>query len=127
MGEVNHAQKAELLGNAAVTLFPISWHEPFGLVMIESMATGTPVLGMNLGSVPEVIAHGKTGFLCQSYEAMAAMIPAALKLDRQTCRDYVENKFSVTQMVDGYELAYQQLLESRWSLNGHIQRPKIAF
>jgi len=127
LGEVNHAQKVELLGNAAVTLFPITWHEPFGLVMIESMATGTPVLGMNLGSVPEVIAHGKTGFLCQSYEEMIAMIPAALELDRQTCRDYVENKFSVTQMVDGYEVAYQQLLESRFSLNGRIQRPKVAF
>jgi glycosyltransferase involved in cell wall biosynthesis len=127
LGEVNHAQKVELLGNAAVTLFPISWHEPFGLVMIESMATGTPVLGMNLGSVPEVIDHGKTGFLCQSYEEMTAMIPAALELDRQTCRDYVENKFSVTQMVDGYEVAYQQLLESRWSLNVPIQRPKVAF
>jgi len=127
LGEVNHAQKVELLGNAAVTLFPITWHEPFGLVMIESMATGTPVLGMNLGSVPEVIAHGKTGFLCQSYEEMAALIPAVLELDRQTCRDYVENKFSVTQMVDGYEVAYQQLLESRFSLNGRIQRPKVAF
>lgn len=124
LGEVNHAQKAELLGNAAVTLFPITWREPFGLVMIESMATGTPVIGMNLGSVPEVIAHGKTGFICQSYEEMAAMIPHALELDRQGCRNYVENNFSVTQMVNGYEAAYRQLQERRISSNGRIHAPK---
>jgi glycosyltransferase involved in cell wall biosynthesis len=117
LGEVNHTEKAELLGNAAITLFPITWHEPFGLVMIESMAAGTPVIGINLGSVPEVIDHGKTGFVCQTYEEMAAMIPAALKLDRQTCREHVENKFSVTQMVDGYEAVYNQVLQER--NNGH--------
>lgn len=127
LGEANHAQKAELLGNAAVTLFPISWREPFGLVMTESMATGTPVIGINLGSVPEVISHGKTGFVCQSYEEMAAMIPSALELDRQTCRDYVEKKFSVTQMVDGYEAVYRQLIESRISSNGRIQALKPVF
>lgn len=127
LGEVNHAQKAELLGNAAVTLFPITWREPFGLVMIESMATGTPVIGMNLGSVPEVIAHGETGFVCHSYEEMAAMIPAALELNRQTCREHVENNFSVAHMVDGYEAAYQQLLESRIDTNGRIHAPQLAF
>lgn len=127
LGEVNDAQKAELLGNAALTLFPITWREPFGLVMIESMATGTPVIGINLGSVPEVIAHGKTGFVCQSYEEMAAMIPAALELDRQRCRDYVENNFSVTQMVNGYEAAYRRLLETRISLNGHIRVHRQSF
>ena len=127
LGEINDAQKAELLGNAAVTLFPITWREPFGLVMIESMATGTPVIGMNLGSVPEVIAHGKTGFVCQSYEEMAAMIPAALELDRQGCRNYVENNFSITQMVDGYEAAYRQLQERRISLNGHINALRQSF
>jgi glycosyltransferase involved in cell wall biosynthesis len=127
LGEVNHLEKVELLGNAALTLFPINWREPFGLVMIESMATGTPVIGMNNGSVPEVISHGKTGFVCLSYEEMAAMIPAALELDRSYCRKYVDNKFSVTQMVDGYEAAYQQLLESRIALNGHLYSPKVSF
>lgn len=127
LGEVNHLQKVKLLGNAAITLFPISWNEPFGLVMIESMATGTPVIGMNLGSVPEVISHGKTGFVCNSYEEMAAMIPAALELNRQSCREYVENKFTVDGMVDGYEAAYQQLLLSRIALNGHLSSPKVSF
>ena len=126
LGEINHTQKVELLGNAALTLFPISWNEPFGLVMIESMATGTPVLGMNIGSVPEVIDHGLTGFICNSYEQMAAMIPSALELDRWTCREYVKNNFSVTQMVDGYEAAYQQLLQSRIAMNGHLISANVS-
>lgn len=126
LGEVTHAEKAELMGNAAVTLFPITWHEPFGLVMIESMATGTPVIGMNLGSVPEVITQGKTGFVCQSYAEMADMIPAAVELNRQICRQYIENKFTVTQMVDGYESAYQKLLQKRFAFDGHLHAPKVA-
>ncbi|MBD2205324.1 glycosyltransferase family 4 protein [Calothrix sp. FACHB-1219] len=127
LGEVNHDEKAELLGNAAVTLFPIAWQEPFGLVMIESMATGTPVIAMNLGSVPEVIAHGATGFICQNYEQMAEIIPQALKLNRQTCRQYVENKFSVAQMVNGYEAIYEKIIQARVDLNGHIHAAKIQF
>jgi glycosyltransferase involved in cell wall biosynthesis len=113
LGELNHDQKAELLGNAAITLFPITWCEPFGLVMAESMATGTPVIAMNMGSVSEVIANGETGYVCQSYDEMAAMIPKALKLNRQKCREHVENKFSVTQMVNGYEAVYEKLVGDR--------------
>jgi len=110
LGEADHALKLELLSNAAATLFPITWHEPFGLVMIESMCTGTPVIGIGLGSVPEVIAHGQTGFVCQSVAEMSSCIPAALELDRQACRNHVLQKFSVSRMVDGYEAAYQQVL-----------------
>lgn len=120
LGELNHVQKAELLGNAAATLFPITWDEPFGLVMIESMATGTPVIAMKMGSVPEVIAHGETGFICENYEDMAGYIPAALELDRRKCRDRVSKYFSVETMVDGYEAIYEQILKYRhpgnWSL-----------
>ena len=110
LGEVSHEQKVQLLGGATVTLFPITWREPFGLVMIESMATGTPVIGMALGSVPEVIAHGKTGFVCYSLEKMIEAIPEAIKLDRQTCRDYVLSRFSVQSMTDEYEKAFQMVL-----------------
>jgi len=110
LGEVPHEQKVQLLGGATVTLFPINWREPFGLVMIESMATGTPVIGMGLGSVPEVIAHGQTGFVCHSLEKMIEAIPAAIKLDRQTCHDYVFNRFSVQSMTDEYEKAFQMVL-----------------
>ncbi|MFN6568684.1 glycosyltransferase family 4 protein [Dendronalium sp. ChiSLP03b] len=125
LGEINHAEKAELLGNAAITLFPINWQEPFGLVMIESMATGTPVIAMNLGSVQEVLVHGETGFVCQSYEEIAAMISPALELNRQTCREYVQNKFSVSQMVSDYEAVYEQIIKNRINLNGYIHAAKI--
>jgi glycosyltransferase involved in cell wall biosynthesis len=120
LGEVNHLQKAELLGNAAITLFPITWSEPFGLVMIESMATGTPVIAMSMGSAPEVIAHGVSGFVCQSYEEMAEIVPQALQLDRQKCREHVENNFTVTQMVNGYEAVYEKLVGERHQGNWYM-------
>lgn len=112
LGEVSHAEKVHLLSRAALTLFPITWREPFGLVMIESMATGTPVIGMALGSVPEIISQGETGFVCQTIEEMIACIPKALNLSRQTCHGYVASRFSVTHMTDEYEAAYQTLLEN---------------
>jgi glycosyltransferase involved in cell wall biosynthesis len=112
LGEVSHEEKVQLLRNATVTLFPITWREPFGLVMIESMATGTPVVGMALGAVPEVIAHGKTGFVCHTLEEMSEAVPEAMKLDRPTCRDYVLSRFSVATMVNEYEQAYQMVLGS---------------
>ncbi len=68
LGEANHAQKNALMGGALATLFPITWREPFGLVMVESMASGTPVIAMNLGSTEEVISHGETGFLCNNIQ-----------------------------------------------------------
>lgn len=110
LGEVSHEEKVKLLGEATVTLFPITWREPFGLVMIESMATGTPVVAMGLGSVPEVVAHGKTGYICHSVENMIEVIPDAIKLDRHTCREYVLTRFSVQSMADEYEKAYKIVL-----------------
>jgi glycosyltransferase involved in cell wall biosynthesis len=111
LGEISHEEKVKLLRGATVTLFPITWREPFGLVMIESMATGTPVIGMGLGSVPEVIAQGKTGFVCHSLEQMIEVIPDAMKLNRQTCREYVITRFSVQSMTDEYERAYEMVLK----------------
>src|SRR6476469_2160707 len=112
LGEVSHAEKVKLLSGANATLFPITWREPFGLVMIESMAVGTPVVGMALGSVPEVIAHGKTGFICHNREQMIEAVPAALWLSRQACRDHVVSRFSVSSMVDEYEKAYKMVLRA---------------
>lgn len=109
LGEVTHEEKVQLLGGATATLFPITWREPFGLVMIESMATGTPVVGMGLGSVPEVIAHEKTGFVCYTLEKLIEAIPAVTKLDRQACRDYIVNRFSVEAMTNEYEKVFQVL------------------
>ncbi|MEM9923116.1 MAG: glycosyltransferase family 4 protein [Cyanobacteria bacterium P01_D01_bin.50] len=116
LGEISHEDKVRLLGEATVTLFPITWREPFGLVMIESMATGTPVIAMNKGSVPEVIADRKTGFVCESLEEMIEMLPKASKLERQTCREYVVSRFSLESMTDEYEKAYSMVLNSTQSL-----------
>jgi glycosyltransferase involved in cell wall biosynthesis len=113
LGELSHQDKAQLLANASATLFPITWPEPFGLVMVESMCAGTPVIAMKMGSVPEVIAHKKTGFICSSIEEAIAAVPATIKLDRHHCREYVEQFFSISKMVDGYEAAYSQILEQQ--------------
>lgn len=119
LGEANHTQKNILMGNAVATLFPITWREPFGLVMIESMATGTPVIAMDLGSTSEVIAHGKTGFLCQSLDEFVQALEQIQSIDRHACRQRVEDHFSVRQMVDGYEAVYRQAMAERFAQNGH--------
>lgn len=118
LGEANHQQKSVLMGGAVATLFPITWREPFGLVMIESMATGTPVIAMNLGSVSEIVAHGKSGFLCSSVDECVAAIDAAKQLDRRACRDHVLMNFTAQRMTDSYESLYQQLLTARYAKNG---------
>jgi glycosyltransferase involved in cell wall biosynthesis len=122
LGEADHEKKNELMGGAVATLFPITWREPFGLVMIESMATGTPVIAMELGSTSEVIAHGKTGFLANSVEDCIAAIDKAGELNRYACREHVENNFSVRRMTDGYEAVYQQIVAERFAENGHVRR-----
>ena len=121
VGEANHAQKNILMGGAVATLFPITWREPFGLVMVESMAAGTPVIAMRLGSTVEVIAHGKTGFLCDNIEECISAIDKVTELDRYACREYVENRFSLQRMTDGYEAVYRQILQERFANNGHIR------
>ncbi len=121
LGEANHAQKIALMGGAVATLFPITWREPFGLVMTESMATGTPVIAMELGSTSEVIVHGRTGFLCHSVEECIAAIDKAAQLNRYACRKYVFNHFSVQRMTDGYEAVYQQILAERFARNGYAR------
>jgi glycosyltransferase involved in cell wall biosynthesis len=100
-------------------LFPITWREPFGLVMIESMAAGTPVLAKPLGSVPEVIMDGKTGFLCNDIDDFVNAIARLEKIDRYACRTHVEKNFSVKSMADGYEAVYQQILAEKFARNGH--------
>jgi glycosyltransferase involved in cell wall biosynthesis len=118
LGEVNHLGKNLLFGNAVATLFPITWREPFGLVMIESMASGTPVIAIELGSTSEIIAHGKTGFLCQDVEQCIEALSQVNTIDRLACRDHVEDNFSVRRMADGYEAVYQQILAERFAQNG---------
>jgi len=108
--EINHEEKCELLGGALATLFPITWKEPFGLVMAESMVVGTPVIATIIGSTPEIIADGKTGFLCQDVEQCVAAVERIKKIDRHTCRDHAVGNFGVKRMVDNYEAVYQKIL-----------------
>ncbi|MCU0545807.1 MAG: glycosyltransferase family 4 protein [Oscillatoriaceae cyanobacterium Prado104] len=121
LGEANHAQKSVLMGNAAVTLFPITWREPFGLVMVESMVTGTPVIAMSMGSTPEIIDHGKTGFLCHTVDECAAAIDKAIQLNRRDCREHVIKNFSAQKMTEGYEEVYRQILADSFSKNGRVR------
>ncbi|MBE9050444.1 glycosyltransferase family 4 protein [Nostocales cyanobacterium LEGE 11386] len=121
LGEANHAQKNALMGGAVATLFPITWREPFGLVMIESMASGTPVIAMKMGSTVEVIDHGKTGFLCDNIQECISAIEQVTQLDRYGCRQHIENFFSTRQMVDGYEAVYQQIIAERFVQNGRLR------
>jgi glycosyltransferase involved in cell wall biosynthesis len=125
LGEANHTQKNILMGGAVATLFPITWREPFGLVMVESMASGTPVIAIKLGSTTEVIAHGKTGFLCNDVEECVSAIAKVADLDRYACREYVQNRFSLQAMTDGYEEVYRQILQKKFANNGHLRSTVI--
>jgi glycosyltransferase involved in cell wall biosynthesis len=110
LGETSHAKKVALLENARATLFPIEWEEPFGLVMIESMACGTPVIATRWGAVPEVIEHGRSGIVVDDYREMAGALAAADELEPSECRRSVEEHFSAERMVADYEGAYETVL-----------------
>ena len=111
-GECDQGQKTELLAGAAALLFPIQWPEPFGLVMTEAMACGTPVIAWRNGSVPEVVADGQTGFIVESVEELAAAVDRLSDLDPRAMRARVRQRFSAEAMVAGYERSYQQVLTS---------------
>jgi glycosyltransferase involved in cell wall biosynthesis len=113
VGEVTHGEKVELLQHARATLFPIEWDEPFGLVMIESMACGTPVLATRFGAVPEVIDDGVTGVIVDSWRAMPDVLDRADALDPRAQRRVVEERFSPERMVADYVGAYELTID-RW-------------
>ena len=110
LGEVPHGQKVELLQDARATLFPIEWEEPFGLVMIEAMACGTPVIATRHGAVPEVIEDGRSGIIVDDYRDMPAALERADALDPLEIRQYVESRFSRERMVADYVAAYERHL-----------------
>jgi glycosyltransferase involved in cell wall biosynthesis len=109
VGEVDERGKDALLGGAYAYLFPIDWPEPFGLTMAEAMATGTPVVAIRTGSVPEVVVDGVTGFTRETLHDLAEAIPQVKDLDRRACRAHVERRFSPAAMTDGYERAYAEI------------------
>ncbi|HZS02972.1 MAG TPA: glycosyltransferase family 4 protein [Chloroflexota bacterium] len=113
VGEVSGPAKAQFLGGAAALLFPIRWPEPFGLVMPEALACGTPVLALRAGSVPEVLTDGVTGFVRDDEDGLVAAVDRLGELDRARCRAEAERRFSAAAMADRYERVYAQLAEDR--------------
>jgi glycosyltransferase involved in cell wall biosynthesis len=111
LGEVGDSQKNELIGGALAFLFPIDWPEPFGLVMIESLACGTPVVAHRSGSVPEIIEHGKTGFIVDTDDEAIAACKRIHQLDRQMCRASFESRFSARRMAHDYMGLYERIVE----------------
>jgi|SRR5579872_7001422 len=112
IGEISDSQKSEFLGEARALLFPIDWPEPFGLVMIEAMACGTPVVAWRCGSVPEIVDDGVTGFVVASEDEAVRAVSRAVALDRNTIRDVFERRFAASVMADNYLCVYRQLTQT---------------
>ena len=113
LGEVPHDEKVRLLTGARAMLFPIRWNEPFGLVMLEAMACGTPVLAFPEGAAPEVVADGETGFLCADEAAMAEALTRVDSIDRRACRAAVEGYFSTGRMAREHVELYADVIAAR--------------
>ena len=113
IGEINEREKTQFLGEAAALLFPVDWPEPFGLVMIEAMACGTPVLAFRCGSIPEIIEDGVTGKIVGSEEEAIAALPAILAYDRREVRQRFEERFTATRMAQDYVSTYRQSMKTR--------------
>jgi glycosyltransferase involved in cell wall biosynthesis len=110
IGEIDDREKGTFLGEALALLFPIEWPEPFGLVMIEAMASGTPVLAFRHGSVPEIVEDGVTGMAVETVEEAVAALPRVVALDRRAVRRRFEQRFSAARMAQDYEGVYRKLL-----------------
>ena len=127
IGELNSAQKKQWYRHARATLFPIQWGEPFGLVLIESMACGTPVLAFREGSVPEIVEDGKTGFVVDSLSEMIDAVARIDSIDPRQCRKHVQNRFSITSMARKYSDLYQHILDEDKTLASHDRLPAGNF
>jgi glycosyltransferase involved in cell wall biosynthesis len=113
IGEIGIPEKCEFLGNAAALLFPIKWPEPFGLVMIESMACGTPVIAYPCGSVPEIVLDGISGFIASDVASAVAAVKRLDEIDRRACREHFELNFSAERMTQDYLNIYQKLVHRK--------------
>ncbi len=130
IGEISSAHKKQWYLHARATLFPIQWGEPFGLVLIESMACGTPAIAFGKGAVPEIIVNGKTGFVVDSPSAMIEAVKRIDSIDPCACRRHVRNHFSITSMAYKYSELYRHIVidheipdNCRRPLNGYLQQP----
>jgi glycosyltransferase involved in cell wall biosynthesis len=113
IGEINEREKTAFLGEAAALLFPVDWPEPFGLVMIEAMACGTPVLAFRCGSIPEIIENGVTGEVVNSEEEALAALPKILSYNRRAVRQRFEERYTATRMAKDYVNTYHKLSRKR--------------
>ena len=118
VGEIDERQKQEFLGGAAAVLFPVDWPEPFGLVQIEAMACGTPVIALRRGSVPEIIDEGQSGFICEDIDEMVDAVRWLEVFDRAQCRRVFEQRFSAARMAGDYLRVYEGLIDE----NGRRRR-----
>lgn len=121
IGEVGHNAKVELLASAKALLFPITWDEPFGIVMAEALACGTPVVALRRGAVPEVLRDGVTGFICDTEAELIAAVPRLDCIDRRACRAECEARFSDRAMVAGYAAVALGLLKERRAAAGALR------
>jgi glycosyltransferase involved in cell wall biosynthesis len=111
IGEITDAEKDEFLGNAIALICPYDWPEPFGLVLIEALACGTPVLAYRRGSIPEIIEDEVTGFVCEGLDDMTAAFQRIAEIDRRRCRWTFEQRFTVERMAQDYLRVYERALE----------------
>jgi hypothetical protein len=121
VGEIDERQKQEFLGGALALLFPVDWPEPFGLVMIEALACGTPVVARPCGSVPEILRSGVSGFIESTVEDLVSAVHKVRDLSRRACRDEFERRFTTEVMADNYERVYYDLT----GVHRHAQRPIV--
>jgi glycosyltransferase involved in cell wall biosynthesis len=126
IGEICESEKAEFLGNAAGLLFPIAWREPFGLVMIEAMACGTPVIAFRNGSVPEVVEHGVTGFVVDNEVDAAHCARRIRELDRRRIRAEFERRFSARRMAQDYVALYRRLARRAGTVLRPVEAAAVA-
>ncbi len=126
VGEITDAEKCDFLGDAAAVLCPYDWPEPFGIVLIEALACGTPVFAYRRGSIPEIIEDGVTGFICDNLNDMVAAVDRLPLLQRQRCRDSFEARFTVQRMTEDYLAIYERMAALRTRpaarVNGRIAR-----
>ncbi|MEK7129382.1 MAG: glycosyltransferase, partial [Patescibacteria group bacterium] len=112
-GNLTLEERVKLYQGAKALLLPVHWEEPFGIVMIEAMSCGTPVVAYRRGAVPEVVEETKTGFVVENEQGMVDSVRKVDALDRHACRGAVETRFTIDAMVSGYEAVYKKILASK--------------
>jgi glycosyltransferase involved in cell wall biosynthesis len=130
IGEISDAEKNDFVGNALALVCPYDWPEPFGLVLIEALACGTPVLAYRRGSIPEIIEHGTTGFVSENLTEMVAAVERIGEIDRQRCRASFDQRFTADRMARDYVALYERIIEERMALAGpkiHALRAGLRF